>query len=110
MPAADQFSPGFCLLSPVARVARVTVWFATSLIAVAARAQPAISPEPRTQFQWENKRVSLNVGARGIPPFTYQWQLNGVDLSSATNASLVFNNVQLTNDGTYRVIVTESSG
>jgi alpha-tubulin suppressor-like RCC1 family protein len=41
---------------------------------------------------------------------TYQWQLNGINLQGATNASLVFSRVDWTNAGTYRLVVSNSLG
>ena len=39
-----------------------------------------------------------------------QWRLNGVNIEGATNASLVLNNVQATNSGTYSVVVSTPAG
>jgi enediyne biosynthesis protein E4 len=41
------------------------------------------------------------------PPLGYQWQLNAVPLTSATNASLALTNIQTTNSGSYVVTVTD---
>jgi hypothetical protein len=46
----------------------------------------------------------------GTAPLRYQWQLNGRDLASATNATLVLNNVQLSNAGSYSVEVANAAG
>src|SRR6185503_3597357 len=40
----------------------------------------------------------------------YQWRLNGVPLSSATNSVLVITNVQFTNEGSYAVAVSDNFG
>jgi hypothetical protein len=50
--------------------------------------------------------ASFSVGAQGGPPFTYQWQFNGTNITGATNATLSFASPQLTNAGTYTVVVT----
>jgi hypothetical protein len=41
--------------------------------------------------------------------FTYQWQLNGVNISGATNSSLTIASAQTTNAGTYNVVVCNGS-
>lgn len=78
--------------------------------ALTASAQPTISTDPRSQFAWEGKRVSLNVTAKGAVPLSHQWQFNGIDITDATNRSLILAQVQLTNDGGYRVVVTDPNG
>ena len=41
---------------------------------------------------------------------TYQWQLNGTDLSGATTDTLTINNVQESDEGMYRCVVTNAAG
>jgi len=41
---------------------------------------------------------------------SYQWQVNGANISGATNASLILTNVQTTDAGSYAVIVTNLAG
>jgi hypothetical protein len=72
--------------------------------------QPAISAKPRTQFAWEGKRVTLSVTANGAIPLSYQWQFNGTNITDGTNFSLAITQVQLTNDGGYRLVVTDPTG
>ena len=43
-------------------------------------------------------------------PFTYQWLLNSTNITDATNATLTLTNVQISDAGTYSVIVTGASG
>lgn len=51
----------------------------------------------------------------GAPPLTYQWQLNGTNLtnggniSGATTATLTVNNVGMSDSGSYRVIVSNAN-
>jgi hypothetical protein len=54
--------------------------------------------------------VTLNATVSGTPPFLFQWTFNGVVVPSATNVSLVLSNVQLENEGTYRLFVTNAYG
>lgn len=78
--------------------------------ALAALAQPVITNQPRTQFQWENKRVGLLVGATGTPPLTYQWHFNGTAIADATNRILAMTRVQRTHEGNYQVILRDATG
>jgi len=48
-------------------------------------------------------QVTFNAMALGLPGLTYQWSWNGTNLANATNATLVLNNVQAAQDGTYSV-------
>ncbi len=49
---------------------------------------------------------SLYVGAIGSAPLSYQWLFNGAVLGGATAATLSFNNVQSSQAGDCRVVVT----
>lgn len=73
-------------------------------------AQPTVTVEPRAQFAWEGRQVSLNVSAQGAPPLAYQWLFNGTNVPNATNRVFSRPNIQVTNSGDYRVIVTDSAG
>lgn len=53
----------------------------------------------------------LNPTSTGTPSPTYQWRSNSVPLAGATNASLVLNNVQYTQNGTvYSLVATNPAG
>jgi hypothetical protein len=41
---------------------------------------------------------------------SYQWKLNGGDISGATSSTLTLNNAQAANAGTYTVVVTNPAG
>lgn len=53
---------------------------------------------------------SLTVSLGGTGPFTYQWRANGVDLASATNATLTFSSARISDSGDYSVVVGNSYG
>src|SRR5262249_40764419 len=43
-------------------------------------------------------------------PLSFQWQFNGANINGATDSNLTLNNVQPTDAGNYRVVVTNSTG
>ena len=61
-------------------------------------------PVPRTLYSGMN--ATFRVGAIGTPPLNYQWQLGGTNLADATNSLLTISNVQTSDMGAYRVVVT----
>jgi hypothetical protein len=54
--------------------------------------------------------VLLSVTATGTAPLRYQWQLNGLNVSGGTNATLSLANIQISQAGTYDVVVYNSAG
>jgi hypothetical protein len=50
------------------------------------------------------------VEAGGTAPLAYQWRRNGANIPDATNACYTINNVELTDGGTYTVIVANRFG
>jgi hypothetical protein len=54
--------------------------------------------------------LTLRVTAAGMTPFGYQWCLNCAPLSGRTNSTLTLTNIQLTDDGSYTVVVTNLAG
>jgi hypothetical protein len=54
--------------------------------------------------------VGLSVAALSDDKIQYQWQLNGTNIISATNASLLLPDVQPVSSGDYRTILVDSSG
>jgi hypothetical protein len=71
---------------------------------------PTITTQPQSQSVLERSNVVFSVVAAGTDPLIYQWQLNGSSLSGRTNFSLTITNVQATNQGDYRVIVSNLGG
>jgi len=58
---------------------------------------------------WGRSAV-LSVGATGTGALSYQWYLNGVAVTGATNAFLTIGSVQFTNAGLYTVVVSSALG
>jgi hypothetical protein len=71
---------------------------------------PAITTQPQSQSVVQGQNASFSVMASGTTPFSYQWNLNGTNLSGATNATLALTNAQATDAGNYTVVVTNIAG
>lgn len=54
--------------------------------------------------------ITLCVSAIGSNPLTYQWRLNGANIPDATNACFTIENAQLTDGGSYTVVVANDQG
>ncbi len=55
-------------------------------------------------------RVILSVEATGAPPLTYQWALNGTIIPDKTSNTLILENVQALDGGSYSVTITSQIG
>jgi hypothetical protein len=77
----------------------LTVWVA-----------PSIASQPQSRTNVVGTSAVFSVAANGTVPFTYQWQYNGANIAGATGATLTIGNVQSSDAGTYRVVVTNSAG
>jgi len=71
---------------------------------------PAIVTQPQSQTAVVGSSVTFSVGVSGSSPLAYQWRFEGTDIAGATLATLVVNNVQLGNAGSYTVHVSNSLG
>jgi hypothetical protein len=61
---------------------------------------------PGTTNAIAGQTVTLSVAATGSSPFYYQWQLNGVNVAGATNATLTLNNILSSEAGNYTVVMS----
>jgi pectate lyase len=72
---------------------------------------PSIVTQPTNQIVIEGQPAIFSVVASGDPVLAYQWYFNTNTLiPNATNASMILTSAQLTNSGSYSVIVTNNSG
>jgi hypothetical protein len=75
-----------------------------------AGAAPVITTQPTNQTVPVGAPATFSVVASGTAPLSYQWKLNGTNVSGGTNSSLTLNNVQLSQAGNYSVFVSNSIG
>ena len=71
---------------------------------------PFIVSQPVSQYSFIFSNATINLTVNGSLPLTYQWFFNGTNLAGATNASLALTNLQLSNEGTYAVAITNVYG
>jgi hypothetical protein len=71
---------------------------------------PVIVSQPQGATNHVGTTVSFSVSAVSTRALTYQWYKGPTALTDRTNASLVLNNLQLSDAGTYTVAVTNSLG
>jgi hypothetical protein len=83
----------------------------TSSVAYLDTSLMSITTQPNPTNVNHGATASFTVAATGgITPYKYQWALNGTNLASATNSSLVITNAQLANAGNYTAAVTDQGG
>ena len=71
---------------------------------------PTIGRNPQSMTGYLDDIVSLSVVATGDPLLLYQWWDNTTLLAGATNSTLTFNNLQLSDAGSYHVVVSNAFG
>ncbi len=64
--------------------------------------------QPLSQTVWQGDPASLAVVAGGVPPLSYQWNLNGQGIPGATNSAYSFEALAGTNY--YQVVVSNGQG
>lgn len=81
-----------------------------SFLVIAAIGSPAQTPSNPdvSETVFTNTKITLSVTADGTSPITYTWFKNNVQV--ATGTSLVFNSIQTTDAGTYKVTASNSVG
>jgi hypothetical protein len=70
---------------------------------------PSISSQPVSKGAYAGTTVTFSAGGiNGTSPFSYQWQLNGTNISGATNVILTLSDVTAADEGTYGLLVQNS--
>lgn len=70
----------------------------------------AIDQGPQNVIAEVGDTVNFNVHAVGTPPLFYQWWFNNSTLAGATSTTLTLSNVQLNQEGTYSITVSNAYG
>jgi len=79
-------------------------------------AYPQITVQPQSSTASLGTTASFSVTVTGAAPLAYQWSkdtinlLNAGSISGVTNSILTINNAQLTNAGSYALVVTNAYG
>src|SRR5580658_577021 len=71
---------------------------------------PQISAQPDSQTAGVGAAVNLVVVAGGDPTLLYQWSFDQTNIPGATSQLLTIPNAQTSNQGSYRVVVTNNYG
>ena len=71
---------------------------------------PTITLQPTGVTLGIGSDCTLNVGAVGSSTITYQWKLNGNDVSGATNPTLVIEDIDYAEGGVYTCVITNGFG
>jgi Immunoglobulin domain len=72
---------------------------------------PTITTQPANQTVNAGQTATFAVVANGASPLSYQWQLNGTNISGATSASYTTAVTTSANNGQqFRVVITNSAG
>jgi|GEM_PF-6483172 len=76
----------------------------------ASEATVQFTAQPPSQTVNRGQTVTFSVTASGVGTLSYKWQKDSADIAGATTSNLVVSNVQSSNVGFYRCVVTDSNG
>lgn len=71
---------------------------------------PTIMQQPSSVTRYRGRSATFTVMATGAASTSYQWQLFDADLPGETNSTLTIDDISPTDEGVYRVIVSNSAG
>jgi len=71
---------------------------------------PSVRTQPLSQTVVSGGSARFAVAAKGTPPYSYQWQRNGVPLPGATSNTLQLANVSANQAGYYSVVISNGAG
>ena len=69
---------------------------------------PSFTVQPVSQVVGAGQSVTFSATAEGYPAPTYQWRLNGVNISGATSATLEIPSTSITDIGLYDVVIANA--
>jgi hypothetical protein len=73
-------------------------------------AVPYVATQPASQLASVGTNVTFNVIATGTAPLIYQWRMNETNIPGATNSIYTRSSVQLSDTGSYQVVVANAYG
>ena len=79
-------------------------------IVIGAGLPPAIVNQPSNQTTIVDGSVNFLVTVTGTAPLSYQWRKNGASISGASSGALTLTDVQLSDAGSYTVVVGNVAG
>jgi len=79
-------------------------------LALVNNGHPQILRSPVGLTTYSGRSVNLQGKAAGAAPLSYQWLLNGTNITGATNANLLLAALQPANAGSYQLLVSNSLG
>lgn len=71
---------------------------------------PYLLTQPESKTDYVGRRAAFFAELRGQQPLAYQWQQNGRDLTGATQAQFIVENMKFTNSGVYVLKITNALG
>jgi len=71
---------------------------------------PSITAQPASAAANVGGSATFNTTVTGSPTLIYQWQMNGVNITGATNSTLALSNLQTNQTGGYRIVITNAAG
>ncbi len=83
---------------------------ATSALARLTVVPMIVTAQPRSRVSYQSGSVTFDLGIQTSTSLSYQWRFNGVNLTDATNATLVLTNLQTNQSGIYSVVVSNIYG
>jgi uncharacterized repeat protein (TIGR03803 family) len=87
-----------------------------SIFKLSITSAPQITAQPASQTAAAGASVEFSVAVVGAPPLSYQWRLNGVNLtdggsfSGSASRTLTVNNITTNDAGSYSVVVSDTLG
>jgi alpha-tubulin suppressor-like RCC1 family protein len=73
-------------------------------------AAPVITTQPTNQTILAGDTANFSGAASGAQPLSYQWSFNGTNINGATNSILTLTNAQVSQAGSYVLLVTNNYG
>ncbi|MBI2950432.1 MAG: immunoglobulin domain-containing protein [Verrucomicrobia bacterium] len=73
-------------------------------------APPSITVQPTNKIAFAGTTVTFSAEAKGVPAPAYRWFKNGEPIPNAFSSSLLLNNVQPADNGSYHVVASNLVG